>query len=193
MAVAHSAAFISAVAWGGVRVLSLAGGFAGEYRQKVDAKGRVSVPADLRVHFAEDDAAHAQQGRGVYVTLNFSPTLKNECFRLYSSAYMARLKASIAKMKAGSREQKMAQFTLLQKTKVLEIDADGRIVVPKQFRDQFGITDEALFLGSGDYVEVWDAGLYAQKEQEMLDALLGEFGENFDPVSLVDMSEGDNE
>lgn len=171
----------------------MAGGFAGEYRQKVDAKGRVSVPADLRAHFAEDDPTHSQQGRGVLVTLNFSPTLKDKCFRLYSQAYMTRLKASIARMKAGSREQKVAQLTLLQKTKPLEIDADGRIVVPKQFRDQFGISDEALFIGSGDYVEVWDAGRYELEEQAMLEALLGEFGDEFDPVSLVDMapSEGD--
>lgn len=166
----------------------MSGGFAGEYRQKVDAKGRVSVPADLRSHFAEGDSAHAQQGRGVYVTLNFSPTLKDKCFRLYSAEYMNRLKASIAKMKAGSREQKVAQITLLQKTKVLEIDADGRIVVPKQFREQFGINDEALFIGSGDYVEVWDAARYAEEEQALLAALLGDFGEDFDPVSLVDLN-----
>lgn len=168
------------------------GEFAGEYRQKLDSKGRVSVPSDLRVHFSEGDPDHIAQSRGVYLTLNFSPTLQDRRIRLYTQSYMKRISKSVARMKAGSKEQRVAQITLLQKTKQIEVDQDGRIVVPKPLRDQFSIGNEVLFTGSGDYVELWDAQRYDEEEGRMLEGLLSTYGDGFDPISLVDMA-GDPE
>lgn len=159
--------------------------FAGEYRQKLDSKGRVSVPSPLRVHFADGDPEHRTQMRGVFVTLNFSPTLRNKCLRIYTQTFMKRIAQSIALMETGSREQRIAQISLLQKTKQLEIDPDGRIVVPKPLRDQFQIGNEVSFNGWGEFVELWDADRWAEEESVIFGKYFDDKEEDFDPLSLL--------
>jgi MraZ protein len=46
----------------------------------------------------------------------------------------------------------------------VEMDASGRVLVPPELRTAAGITRDAVLLGMGSFLELWDAQSYAAKE-----------------------------
>ena len=48
----------------------------------------------------------------------------------------------------------------------VEMDASGRILVSPELRAAAGISRDAVLLGMGSYLELWDAQSYAAKEAE---------------------------
>ena len=49
----------------------------------------------------------------------------------------------------------------------VELDAQGRFVVPKVLLNYAGVGNEAVFLGLGDRVEIWDKDAWREKEIEV--------------------------
>ena len=49
----------------------------------------------------------------------------------------------------------------------VELDAQGRFVVPKVLLNYAHVEKEAVFLGLGDRVEIWDAKAWKEKEKEV--------------------------
>jgi MraZ protein len=48
----------------------------------------------------------------------------------------------------------------------VEMDGSGRLLVSPELRAAAGITKDAVLLGMGSYLELWDAPSYAAKEAE---------------------------
>ena len=46
----------------------------------------------------------------------------------------------------------------------VEMDASGRVLVSPELRAAAGLTREAVLLGMGSYLELWDANTYAENE-----------------------------
>lgn len=47
----------------------------------------------------------------------------------------------------------------------LDLDSAGRILVSPELRSAAGIQREVILLGMGSHLELWDAAIYATKEQ----------------------------
>lgn len=47
----------------------------------------------------------------------------------------------------------------------VELDAQGRFVIPKVLRDYAGLKSEIIFLGLGSRVEIWDKGAWEEREK----------------------------
>ena len=54
------------------------------------------------------------------------------------------------------------------------MDAQGRVLIPAKLRTKIGLTSDIVFVGMNDYIEIWDAEVYAKMEEEI--------EENFDSV-----------
>ena len=54
------------------------------------------------------------------------------------------------------------------------MDAQGRVLIPAKLRTKIGLTRDIVFVGMNDYIEIWDAEVYAKMEEEI--------EENFDSV-----------
>jgi MraZ protein len=52
----------------------------------------------------------------------------------------------------------------------VEMDASGRVLVSPELRAAAGIAKDAVLLGMGSYLELWDASTYAAKEAEAMQA-----------------------
>ena len=52
----------------------------------------------------------------------------------------------------------------------VEMDASGRVLVSPELRAAAGIAKDAVLLGKGSYLELWDAPTYAAKEAEAMQA-----------------------
>ncbi|PVA07003.1 division/cell wall cluster transcriptional repressor MraZ [Thalassorhabdomicrobium marinisediminis] len=158
--------------------------FRGEFNQKVDGKGRMSIPADFRAVLADGDPRCPENPLPRMVVLH-GPHLKN-CLHAYTIEAMEEIEEGIKRLPRGSDARKRASRMILGKSWDTEVDKDGRIVLPQRLRQQIGLTGEATMAAMGDYFEIWNAETYAEVEAAEAAALLEEFDGDFDPLSLID-------
>ncbi|MFQ1699757.1 division/cell wall cluster transcriptional repressor MraZ [Loktanella agnita] len=159
--------------------------FTGEHTQKVDGKGRMSIPADFRRVLESGDPEWAP-GLSPRMYLLYGDHLKNELHG-YTVDEFNQVVAQINALPRGSdRKKKLSRLIIGQSIK-LDVDKDGRTVMPIRQRQKLGITDgELQFSGLGDHFEIWKAETYNDEVADDLKGWLDEQGEEFDVLSLLD-------
>lgn len=157
--------------------------FRGEFNQKVDGKGRMSIPADFRRVLEDGDPQHPETPNPRVVVL-YGPHLKNH-LQAYTIEAMAEIEAQIQALPRGSAERKRASRLILSKSWAAEVDRDGRIVLPKERREQIGLEGEATMVAMLDYFEIWNRDTYEATEAAEDEAYLEEMGDDFDPMTLL--------
>lgn len=129
--------------------------FVATFVNRLDQKGRVSVPAPYR-------AVLAREGHeGVYCY----PALDQEAI----DAGGARLKEAIAErlepFETFSEEHEILSTAFYGESRVLKVDPDGRIVLPEELRAHAGITDTATFVGQGYKFQIWEPQRFAERQR----------------------------
>ena len=160
----------------------MAEAFRGEFYQKVDAKARVSIPAAFRRILDADDPASADFPRPrVYMVYGGKARSFVEC---YSKAGADALAADIEAMDLGSKERTRAELNLISRSVMVEIEPDGRIVLPQRVREKIGFQAEDAAVG-----EVAFAGFtnrFRLYRRDVYDAELAEDDDDdTDPLTLV--------
>ncbi len=156
--------------------------FRGEFNQKVDGKGRMSIPADFRSVLADGDPRCPENPLPRMVVLH-GPHLKN-FLQAYTIEAMQEIEEGIQRLPRGSADRKRASRMILSKSWETEVDKDGRIVLPQRLRQQIGMQGEAVMSAMGDHFEIWNAETYAAVEAAEL-AEMDDFDGDFDPLSLI--------
>lgn len=159
----------------------MAEAFRGEFYQKVDAKARVSIPAPFRRILEADDPATADFPRPrLYLIYGGKARTFVEC---YSKAGADALAAQIEDMELGSSDRTRAELNLISRSIMVEIEPDGRIVLPQKVREKIGLhadepTAEAAFAGFTNRFRLYRRDVY--------DAELAEDDDDdTDPLTLV--------
>lgn len=129
--------------------------FVGTHINRIDRKGRVSVPAPFRAAFGEAAAG------GAYAMRSISGV---RALDVFTPDAVARLVASIENPFAEEHET----FTnaIFGAAQHLGFDAEGRITIPDVFRVFAGVADRVCFIGRGVYFQMWEpeAGMARQEE-----------------------------
>lgn len=158
--------------------------FTGEYPQRIDAKGRVSVPAPLRRVL---DAGDPDRPEGTLprFQLAYGAHLRGH-LRLYTIRAFDQIKARIEARQDGSQEMRNLAYVYLAQSAEIETDRDGRIVLPQRQREKLGLEEgEVMFMGFGSYCEIWKADTFAATQAKSVEDWLSAAGESFDPISLL--------
>lgn len=129
----------------------------GEFRFKVDAKGRVSLPAKFRKVLSAD----------LVVTLN----PKDECLYVFESAGFNAWVAKVFRDKFGGYDETSELHVRLRRklksrAKDVEVDASGRIMLPADAREVVGIEKDVAVVGNTGYFEIWDAKRYKTQDDD---------------------------
>jgi MraZ protein len=120
--------------------------FRGEFYQKVDSKARVSIPAAFRRILESEDPSSPEFPRPrVYMVYGGKARRFVEC---YSKVGADALAAKIEAMEMGSDERDRAERNLVSRSVMVEIEPDGRIVLPAQVREKMDLSGDALMGGS---------------------------------------------
>ncbi len=122
--------------------------FLSTYTNKVDKKGRVSVPATFRAALSAGPAA--QQGFVAY------PSFTSPAVEGCSHDFMAQLAQSAESFDAFSPEQDVFNSLIFAESKPLSWDPEGRIMLPEEFMAHAGITDSCAFVGKGNTFQLWE-------------------------------------
>lgn len=158
--------------------------FRGESTHKVDAKGRVSIPAAFRRVLEEGDPDWTD---GLFPNLILVYGGKGRKFiEGYTVDAMEDVDARIERMPLGSRKRRIAEHTFHTQSFQVQVDPTGRLVLSQKLRDKFGITGEAVFAASGTTFQIWEPSAheaYAAHMDEWFDEQEDEY---VDPLILLD-------
>jgi MraZ protein len=129
----------------------------GRHVNRIDKKGRVSVPKAFR-------EAYAGQGfAGVYAY----PLFKYPAIEACGEAFMRRLGESMDEgMDMFSDEQDDLAAIVMNNAEALPFDPEGRVVLPKPFLDHAGLTTEAVFVGRGQRFQIWEPAAFAAQNRK---------------------------
>ncbi len=128
--------------------------FVAHYTNRLDAKGRVSLPAPFRALLLKDglEALHVHPALGL-------PTYDCGGQRLLSE-----LDQLVARFPAYSRERELIAHRVFGSSLQLKLDGEGRFVVPDVMRFHAGITDAIVFVGMGYKFQIWSPERFAERE-----------------------------
>mgnify|MGYP001157921226 CR=1 FL=1 len=140
--------------------------FRGEYYQKVDAKARMLIPVPFRRLLDRGDEKTPETPRTRIVIVYGGGRARQYC-EVYPMDVSEVLATKIRRMQPGSEKRKSLELEFFKRSATVEIDDDGRIVVPPQVREKLGITGddmksgaEVVLAGIGSRLGLWGAGLY---------------------------------
>jgi len=129
--------------------------FLSTFANKVDKKGRVSVPATFRAALEQEKSA------GVILY----PSFKHPCIEGCGDERIEQIAASIDALDAFSEEAENLQ-TILADSVRLTVDGDGRIMMPKELVDFAGLDETATFVGLGKSFQIWAPSAYEAHRNE---------------------------
>lgn len=146
--------------------------FVSTFTNKIDAKGRVSVPAAFREILARDG------GEGVFCY----PSMHEQAIDAGGARLVRKIEGILEHLPPLSKERDGLARALFGKSDKMKVDQDGRVILPERLREIAGITDRVTFVGQGFKFQMWDAARFeaahAQpgEEEDDLRKLLGAGG-----------------
>ena len=143
--------------------------FLSTFVNKVDRKGRVSVPAPFRAALAADP----YQGIIIY------PSMTDAALDGFGRSMLEELsRRQLDKtMSDGDFEQALLGggnsliSTIMAMAHELPFDGEGRIVLPAALTEQVQITDRATFVGRGSRFQIWSPELFEVHQRDAVAAL----------------------
>lgn len=126
----------------------------------LDAKGRLAIPARYRERL-ESEAA----GRLV-ITLD-----RDRCLLLYPEPEWASIEERFAALPAFDPAARALQRLYIGNAQEVELDTQGRILIPPQLRAFAGLDKRVAFVGQGVKFEIWDEAAWQRQMEAALSDL----------------------
>ena len=123
--------------------------FTSEYECKLDAKGRLVLPARIKSQLPEGDSQELVIRRG------FEP-----CLIMYPMVEFKKVFSKISGLNEFNEEYRKLQRNFLAGVVTVELDSNGRFLIPKAMLTYAQIDKEAMLVGTGNKVEIWNPSTY---------------------------------
>jgi MraZ protein len=126
--------------------------FTGEYRHSVDEKGRMAVPSRFRNQLDE----------GAFISRWI-----DACLAIFPKHEWDALAAKAGALPIGDGNARQFQRYLFSSAFEVDLDRQGRVVIPAQLRTWAGLNGEAVIVGSRDHAEIWAPARWDEAQQAM--------------------------
>ena len=127
--------------------------FLATHENKIDKKGRISVPAPFRAELSEE----AFQG-----VVLFRSNVHN-CLEGFAWSYMQEIGQRLDDFDLFSAEQDDLATSIFGTAVQLSMDGDGRVILPKDLIDFAALDERAAFVGMGAKFQVWNPVDFAKR------------------------------
>lgn len=124
--------------------------FVSNYTLRLDAKGRVSIPAPFRAALTRDGF------EGLYCY----PTLDQPALDAGGNALLAEIEELITSFPAYSDQRDEFSLALYGTSETLKVDGEGRVILSEALKAHAGITDAVSFVGLGHKFQIWEPGRF---------------------------------
>ena len=119
--------------------------FLSTFEKQLDSKRRIVVPQEFR-------AAVSGPFDGVFCF----PSIEADCLEGGGKALFDRYNGVIEELDFGDPLRTALETSILGGMAKLSFDTAGRITLPEQLCDQFGLTDWVVLVGLGDRFQIWE-------------------------------------
>jgi len=120
--------------------------FIGNIDAKVDVKGRVIIPADFRKMLQLMEDRRLILRKDIY----------ENCLVLYPALVWEEELATLrSKLKKYGKQSRQIYRKFIQDSNLLEMDSNGRILIPKRYLQIAGINTDVRFIGVDKTIEIW--------------------------------------
>lgn len=125
--------------------------FLGEYEHTIDTKGRMAVPARFR----------AQMDRGAVISKGMGA-----CLSVYT---MDRWEEKSAELTSGKTSEELRDFErrIYPSASEVELDGQGRMIIPAKLRAYAGLGSEVTVAGVRDHFEIWDRATWRAYQERL--------------------------
>jgi len=120
--------------------------FVSTFTNRLDAKGRVSVPASFRQVLTRDGF------EGIYCC----PTLDQNAVDAGGNRLLEQIRASLARFEPFSEDHEFLSTTLIGESEILRVDSEGRVGLTETIKSYAGIADTVTFVGQGYKFQIWE-------------------------------------
>ncbi len=127
----------------------------GQYGHTLDDKGRLTIPARFREAL----------GDRFVVTVGL-----DGCLAGYAASEWERLTDRLKDLPMTNRDARAFIRLLLAGATEVELDKQGRILIPPRLRQEAGIASDALLVGVGSRLEIWAADRWNAYQESVHDS-----------------------
>ncbi len=138
--------------------------FLGTHLNRLDAKGRVSIPAAFRAALRSDADAEGQ------APLILRMSHKYPCIEGWPTGRFAELATPLGHYNQFSDAHDNMSSTLFADAFPAEADKEGRIVLPGELVEYAGLTNQVTFMGMGELFQIWEPTAAARRRAEAREA-----------------------
>ncbi|MBU1039346.1 division/cell wall cluster transcriptional repressor MraZ [Patescibacteria group bacterium] len=141
--------------------------FIGEYQHALDDKGRLAVPVKFRLELKS----------GAVVTRGL-----DNCLFVYTKSAWNVLAKKLANLPISQANTRAFARLMLAGAMDVEVDSQGRVLLPDYLRSYAGLKKEIVVAGLYDRLELWDKSRWAiykkttEKSSTAIAEALGELG-----------------
>ena len=120
--------------------------FVSNYTLRLDAKGRVSIPAPYRAVLARDGF------EGLYCY----PTFDRPALDAGGNALLKDIESLVGRFPPYSDEREDFSAALYGTSETLKIDGEGRVILSESLKTHAGIAEVVAFVGLGHKFQIWE-------------------------------------
>jgi len=130
--------------------------FVSHFSNRVDAKGRVSIPASFRAVLARDGF------EGLYV----HPSLDADAVDCGGNALLKDIDDLLNRHSPYSIERDLFSTALMGRSEILKVDGEGRIGLTDAIKAHAHISNEVTFVGQGHKFQIWEPSRFRAHLEE---------------------------
>lgn len=128
----------------------------------LDAKGRVSVPADFRSTITNDSMRSPFDGVVIW------PSLDGNYLEGGGVSLMEDFQDSLDRREHYDSERSALQYAIFASSRQLAFDGGGRVSLPKDMHEFARLNGRVTFVGLGRSFEIWNPELLEERRDSIL-------------------------
>ncbi|MGE0754369.1 MAG: division/cell wall cluster transcriptional repressor MraZ [Alphaproteobacteria bacterium] len=136
--------------------------FLSTYQNRIDKKGRISIPAQFRAALASQEFA----GIVVY------PSPLHGCIEACGMARMLKLNDRIERFDPYSDERDAFATTIFGESAQLAFDTEGRVMLPDALIAAAKLKENATIVGKGEIFEIWNPDAFAAHAKKARETMM---------------------
>lgn len=149
--------------------------FRGINNLALDAKGRMAIPARYRDRLAEGC------GGRLIVTVD-----RDRCLLVYPQHEWEIIESQLISLPSLNKQARLLQRLLVGHATEVELDSQGRILLPTMLREYAGLDKKCVLIGQGKKFEIWDEQTWNDNQDIWLNDV--DAGEGDMPSALEHLS-----
>jgi MraZ protein len=111
---------------------------------------------------------------------------RDHCLLVYPLPEWEIIESKLIELPSLNKQARLMQRLLIGHATELEMDGQGRILLPAMLREFAGLKKKAVLIGQGKKLEIWDENIWVESQEEWMGLVQADDGDL--PAALEELS-----